>query len=91
MTRTSEDRCRTLLEQLSKYVDGELDAEERRKMSLHLRRCPCCQSMAESLKRTVDTCRKAGRARLPEDVRQRAKARITTLLASGAPAPPRGR
>ncbi len=91
MTRTSEDRCRELLEQLSKYVDGDLGAEERRKMSMHLRRCPCCQSMADSLKKTVDACRKAGRARLPDDVRRRARARITTLLASGAPTPPRGR
>lgn len=91
MTRATEDRCRALLEQLSRYVDGDLGPDERRAMALHLRRCPCCQSMADSLKKTVATCQKAGRARLPEDVRRRAKSRITTLLASGAPHPPRGR
>ncbi|MEW5981904.1 MAG: zf-HC2 domain-containing protein [Acidobacteriota bacterium] len=90
MTRASDDRCRALLEQLSKYVDGELGPDERRKMARHLRRCPGCQNMADSLKKTVETCKKAGRARLPDDVRRRARARITTLLASGAPHAPRG-
>jgi hypothetical protein len=45
--------------------------------------------MADSLKHTVETCRRAGTARLPADVRVRAKARITTLLASGAGHRPR--
>lgn len=91
MKRASEDRCRELLEQLSRYVDGDLGPAERRDMALHLRRCPCCQSMADSLKKTVDACKKAGRTRLPEDVRKRARIRITTLLASGAASPPRAR
>jgi hypothetical protein len=41
------------------------------------------------LKHTVDACRKAGSARLPADVRLRARARIATLLASGPAARPR--
>lgn len=91
MKPTSGDRCRTLLEQSSKYVDGDLGPDERRAMALHLRRCPCCRSLADSLKKTVAACKKAGRVRLPDDVRRRARARITTLLATGAPHPPRGR
>ena len=39
--------------------------------------------MADSLKHTVEACRKAGAARLPADVRVRARARIATLLAVG--------
>jgi anti-sigma factor RsiW len=78
-----ETRCRRLLEQLSRYIDGELTATERRAVAGHLRRCPCCQTMADSLKHTVELCRKAGGARLPSDVKSRARARITTLLASG--------
>jgi anti-sigma factor RsiW len=83
MKRTASDRCRSLLEQLSKYIDGDLTPAQRRALAAHLRRCPCCQTMADSLKHTVDTCRKAGAARLPADVRLRARARIATLLASG--------
>jgi hypothetical protein len=39
--------------------------------------------MADSLQHTAEACRKAGSARLPADVRARAKARIATLLAAG--------
>ena len=83
MTTPPSDRCRALLEQLSKYIDGDVTPAERRSLSAHLRRCPCCQTMADSLKHTVEACRRAGTARLPADVRGRAKARIATLLASG--------
>ena len=89
MTTQPSDRCRTLLEQLSRYIDGDLTPVERRSMSAHLRRCPCCQTMADSLKHTVETCRRAGVARLPADVRVRARARIATLLATGPAARPR--
>ena len=83
MTTTPSDRCRALLEQLSRYIDDDLTPAERRALTAHLRRCPCCQTMADSLKHTVDACRRAGTARLPADVRGRARTRIATLLASG--------
>lgn len=69
-------RCRDLLERLSLYVDGELKGPQRRALMAHLRRCPCCEQFAESLKRTVLLCQQAGRTRLPADVRARARARI---------------
>ena len=84
MNTTPSDRCRALLEQLSSYIDDDLAPAERRALTAHLRRCPCCQTMADSLKHTVEACRKAGTTRLPADVRARARARIATLLASGA-------
>ena len=89
MRTPASDRCRSLLEQLSKYLDDELPPAQRRSLSAHLRRCPCCQTMADSLKHTVETCRKAGTTRLPADVRVRARARIATLLASGPVGGPR--
>ncbi|MGE5198870.1 MAG: anti-sigma factor family protein [Rhodospirillaceae bacterium] len=89
MKTTASDRCRALLEQLSRYIDDELTPAQRRTLSAHLRRCPCCQSMADSLRHTVETCRKAGTARLPADVRVRARARIATLLHSETSPRPR--
>jgi anti-sigma factor RsiW len=86
MNTTPSDRCRALLEQLSKYIDDDLAPAERRALTAHLRRCPCCRTMADSLKHTVEACRKAGTTRLPADVRVRARARIATLLASGSAA-----
>jgi anti-sigma factor RsiW len=85
MKAPASDRCRSLLEQLSRYIDDEVTPEQRRSLAAHLRRCPCCQTMADSLRHTVYVCRKAGASRLPADVRSRARARVATLLAS-APA-----
>ncbi|MCX6551094.1 MAG: zf-HC2 domain-containing protein [Acidobacteria bacterium] len=83
MKAEPRDHCRKLLEQVSRYLDGDLTPAERRTITQHLRQCPCCQTMADSLQHTVEVCRKAGGARLPADVRSRAKARIATLLSSG--------
>jgi anti-sigma factor RsiW len=85
MKAPASDRCRSLLEQLSRYIDDEVTPEQRRSLAAHLRRCPCCQTMADSLRHTIHVCRKAGASRLPADVRSRARARVATLLAS-APA-----
>jgi len=84
MTRVRSDRCRQLMERLSRYVDGDLGGVERRSLVAHLRRCPCCDSMAESLKQTVSLCRDASSTRLPTAVRARAKARVAALLVSGS-------
>lgn len=86
MKAAADDRCRRLLERLSRYLDDDLSPAERRTLVAHLRRCPCCQTMAVSLRHTVEVCRKAGTARLPPEMKQRARARVSTLLAS-VPAP----
>lgn len=74
-------RCRRLIERLSRFIDGDLSAVERRAVALHLRRCPCCHEFAASLRRTVRVCREAGQATLPGPVRARARRRIRELLA----------
>jgi anti-sigma factor RsiW len=77
----ARSRCRDLLERLSRHIDGDLTARERQALTAHLRRCPCCEQFADSLRRTVQACQDAGRRRLPPDVRARAQARIRELLA----------
>jgi len=84
-TRTA--RCRAFLEKLSLYMDNELSGPARRTVTLHLRRCPCCHDLADSLRRTVALCRQSGGRRLPAEVRARARARIRALLAE-QPSPP---
>ena len=73
--------CRELLEQLSRYIDGDLGDVDRRAVTLHLERCPCCEELVDSLRRTVSVCHDAGKRRLPGNVRARARARIAVLLA----------
>jgi anti-sigma factor RsiW len=74
-------RCRTLLMEVSRYLDGDLTPARRRQVERHIRACTCCNIMAARLRRTVDACRAEGARRLPRAVRSRAAARIRALIA----------
>ena len=81
MNRPAHDhRCADFLEQLSRYLDDDLPEAERCEIERHLRDCPCCKEVLQSLKFTVATCHEKGRPVLPREVRQRAKARVAELL-----------
>jgi anti-sigma factor RsiW len=81
MTGVEHDhRCADFLERLSRYLDDDLPSAERRAIERHLRDCPCCEDVLESLRFTVTACHEKGRPALPRDVRQRAKARVAELL-----------
>jgi anti-sigma factor RsiW len=75
-----DHRCQEFLERLSRYLDDELPATDRQTIERHLRDCPCCEDVLDSLRQTVALCHDAGRPDLPADVRQRARARVTELL-----------
>jgi len=78
---TDEDtRCRALLLELSKYLDGELTPARCRDIEQHIESCTCCTAMAARLRETMDACRAAREQQLPADVRERARARIKALL-----------
>jgi anti-sigma factor RsiW len=74
-------RCRDYLEKLSRYLDDDLRAADRRTIEKHLAACPCCEDVLESLKGTIALCHEKGRPSLPRDVRQRARQRVKDLLA----------
>jgi anti-sigma factor RsiW len=75
-------RCRTLLLEVSRYLDGDLTPARRRTVERHLDACTCCGTMAARLRRTVAACRAEGKARPPRDVMSRAAARIRSLVAT---------
>jgi len=85
---TRRKHCLDLLGQLSDYLDGELSAARCRVIERHLDDCPCCGEVADSIRRAMAVCRKAGTTRLPPAVRARARRRISDLL-SGVAAPAR--
>ena len=74
-------RCRPLLLELSRYLDGELTPARRRTVERHMKACGCCETMAANLRRTVAACRAEGARQPPRDVRARAAARIRALVA----------
>ena len=74
-------RCRTLLLELSRYLDGDLTPARRRTVERHIKACACCGTMAARLRRTVAACRAEGKRRPPRDVMSRAAERIRVLIA----------
>jgi anti-sigma factor RsiW len=62
------------------YLDGELSPAQCLALERHLASCDCCEEMAESLRRVMDTCRAASGHGLPRDVQRRARLRIKRLL-----------
>ena len=57
-------RCRKLLLDLSRYLDGELTPAGRRAIERHIAGCECCGTMAARLRKTVAACRAEGRIEL---------------------------
>jgi anti-sigma factor RsiW len=80
-----DHRCAEFLERLSRYLDDDLPDPQRRVIAQHLRDCPCCEEVLDSLKFTVAICHDEGRPALPRDVKRRAKARIAELLHRAPP------
>ena len=74
-------RCRKLLLELSRYLDGDLTPARRRKIEHHVSACECCGTMAARLRRTVAACRAERGRRPPRDVMSRAAARVRALIA----------
>jgi anti-sigma factor RsiW len=77
--------CSAMLAGISAYLDGDLDTTACQAIERHCRDCSRCAALVEGLRETIGLCREAGSRPLPEPVRQRAKASIERLLASGKP------
>ena len=80
-------RCRALLLELSRYLDGDLTPSRRRTVERHINACACCGMMATRLRRTVAACRAERKKRPPRDVMSRAAKRIRALIAREARPP----
>lgn len=72
--------CRSLVVELSEYLDGTLTPARVRAIERHLAECPCCDVFADSLRRAMAACQAVGRSRLPRDVERRARTRIARIL-----------
>jgi anti-sigma factor RsiW len=80
-------RCRALLLELSRYLDGELTLARRRMVERHINTCGCCGTMAARLRRTLAACRAEGKTQPPRAVMSRAAKRVRALMAREARRP----
>jgi anti-sigma factor RsiW len=79
--RRPSARCRKLLSEISRYLDGDVTPARRRTIERHIDTCECCGVMTARLRSTLAVCRAEGRRRPPRDVTCRAAARIRLLIA----------
>jgi anti-sigma factor RsiW len=80
-------RCRTLVLELSRYLDGDITPARRRTVERHIKACACCGTMTARLRTTMAVCRAEGKRRPPRDVTSRAAERIRVLIAREARRP----
>ena len=76
-------KCRAVLLDVSRYLDGELSPSRRRRVEAHIDSCRCCGTMAARLRAVIAACRAAGRTPAPRAVMARASTRIRKLLDEG--------
>ena len=81
-TSPPSPRCRALLLELSRYLDGELTPSRRRAIARHIDACECCHTMSGRLRATIEACRAESGKQPPRAIRARAAARIKSLLKS---------
>ena len=62
--------CRDMVDYLSDYVDGELDASIRKIIETHGGECPPCRAFVRTLRRTVEMVQASPSEPLPPILRQ---------------------
>ena len=64
-------KCKDMLGDLSDFIDGELEADLCAEIEAHMRDCPDCQVMVDTLRKTVVVYRRHGAVEIPADVQSR--------------------
>jgi anti-sigma factor (TIGR02949 family) len=64
-------RCKQLIDNLSGYLDGELDPELAARLAQHLEHCEDCSIVVDTTKKTIQICCSTEPAPLPQDVHER--------------------
>jgi RNA polymerase sigma-70 factor (ECF subfamily) len=59
------EKCKEVFSLLSEYLNLELPPDACREMEAHIAACPPCIEFAESLRKTVELCRRYQPAELP--------------------------
>jgi anti-sigma factor RsiW len=71
MTHIHSASCHALKEQLSGFIDGELDDAVCAEIQRHLDSCEDCRIMVDTLKKTVVLYRESPPEAVPPDVHER--------------------
>jgi anti-sigma factor RsiW len=81
MKTSHSSTCRKALQDISAYLDGDLDATACDAIERHARGCADCADVLDGLRKTVGLCRQAAGVTMPDAVRERARDAVRKLLA----------
>ena len=70
------EKCKEIFSLLSEYLNLELPSGACQEIETHLAGCPPCIEFAESLRKTVELCRRYQPAELPEPLGKDARAQL---------------
>ena len=65
-----------LMDCLSDYLDGELDADRCSQIEAHMAECACCREFVASMKASLDAVHRLDRVDAPKDACREALARL---------------
>ena len=63
--------CKQLLNDLSEYLDGELDPVLVQNLTMHLEHCEDCRIVVDTTRKTIEVSCNSQPASLPQDVQDR--------------------
>lgn len=69
----SSGRCKKFFAVLSEYLDMELPSAACQELETHLEGCPPCIEFVESLRRSIDLCRRYSPTELPKPLSEAAR------------------
>jgi anti-sigma factor RsiW len=64
-------KCKSAVNELSNYLDGELDEELKQTIQIHLDKCHHCHAVFDTTRKTIDLYCDGKLFPLPADVRAR--------------------
>jgi RNA polymerase sigma-70 factor (ECF subfamily) len=71
------ESCKEVFALLSEYLNLELPPEACADVEAHIAGCPPCVEFAESLRKSVELCRKYGPSEMPEPLSEDARRQLT--------------
>ena len=70
------EKCKEIFSLLSEYLNLELPPDACRQIEAHLAGCPPCIEFAESLRKTIELCRRYQPSELPEPLEKNARQQL---------------
>ncbi len=74
--------CKEFVQELSQYLDEDIDAELRRKLETHVNNCPNCFVIFDTTKRTIQVYKGMEPQTMPNEVHDRLMAALEKRLAA---------